>query len=32
MEKNWKGKGYNNLQLELINGNGKFKEYYNRGD
>ena len=27
--KKWKGKGYNNLQLELINGNGKFKEYYN---
>ena len=26
--KKWNGKGYNNLDLELINGNGKYKQYY----
>ena len=24
----WNGKGYNNIETEIINGNGKIKEYY----
>ena len=29
--KKWNGKGYNNLELDLKNGNGKFKFYYEHG-